>query len=116
MNRKQIVWVFIYRIALALLTCSIIHADEFFQSLEVAHNVVFGYGKLTWEWQPDVAIRSILYPALYVPIYWILRVTDLDTTGLLVCDLSMIPSGPEHMSERIARYMHRKYLTAQLQH
>jgi phosphatidylinositol glycan class B len=104
--------VFIYRIGLALLTRSIIYADEFFQSLEIAHNVVFGYGKLTWEWQPDIAIRSILYPALYAPIYWTLRVTDLDTTGLLVCGLSMIPNAVEHMSERVARYMHRKYSTA----
>ena len=87
MNRKHIVGIFGYRIILALLTRSIFQPDEFFQSLEVAHNVVFGYGKLTWEWQHNVAIRSIVYPALYAPVYWILRVTGLDATGLLVCEL-----------------------------
>ena len=86
MKRKHIVGILVYRIVLALLTRSIFQPDEFFQSLEVAHNLVFGYGKLTWEWQPTVAIRSIVYPALYVPTYWILRVTGLDATGLLVCD------------------------------
>jgi len=91
MKRKYVVGVFIYRIALALLTRSIFQPDEFFQSLEIAHNVVFGYGKLTWEWQPNVAIRSIVYPALYVPVYWILRVTGLDTTGLLVCEFPIVP-------------------------
>ena len=91
MKRKHIVGIFIYRIALALLTRSIFQPDEFFQSLEVAHNLVFGYGKLTWEWQPGIAIRSVVYPASYVPVYWILRVTGLDSTGLLVCQLSIIP-------------------------
>jgi hypothetical protein len=94
MERKHIVGVFGYRIALALLTRSIFQPDEFFQSLEVAHNVVFGYGKLTWEWQPGIAIRSIVYPALYVPVYLILRVTGLDATGLLVCDLPIILNAP----------------------
>ena len=91
MKREHIVWILVYRIALALLTCSVFQPDEFFQSLEVAHNVVFGYGKLTWEWQPGVAIRSIVYPALYVPVYWILRVTGLDVTALLVCTFPIIP-------------------------
>ena len=87
MKRKHIVGILVYRIVLALLTRSIFQPDEFFQSLEVAHNFVFGYGKLTWEWQPTVAIRSIVYPALYVPVYWTLRATGLDASGLLVCEL-----------------------------
>jgi len=91
MNRKYVTGIFGYRIALALLTRSIFQSDEFFQSLEVAHNVVFGYGKLTWEWHPGVAIRSVVYPMLYAPVYWILRVTGLDTTGLLVRESPIIP-------------------------
>ncbi|PSR83058.1 hypothetical protein PHLCEN_2v5862 [Hermanssonia centrifuga] len=58
--------------------------DEFFQSLEVAHHLVFGYGHLTWEWLSPKPIRSILYPALNVPIYWLLKVLRLDGTKLLV--------------------------------
>ena len=95
MKRKHIVGILVYRIALALLTRSIFQPDEFFQSLEVAHNLVFGYGKLTWEWQPTVAIRPIVYPALYVPVYWILRATGLDATGLLVCVLPISWEAPE---------------------
>jgi phosphatidylinositol glycan class B len=72
------------RVWMALATRTFFQPDEFFQSLEVAHRIVFGYGKLTWEWQPATAIRSIVFPALYVPIYWILRVTGLDGTVLLV--------------------------------
>ena len=91
MDRKHIAGIFGYRIVLALLTRSVFQPDEFFQSLEVAHNVVFGYGKLTWEWQPEVAIRSIVYPMLYAPVYWILRVTSLDATSLLVRKSPIIP-------------------------
>lgn len=114
MKRKYIVGIFIYRIALALLTRSIFQPDEFFQSLEVAHNVVFGYGKLTWEWQPGVAIRSIVYPTLYVPVYWVLRVTGLDATGLLVCELSIIPKAPNVIPECVARYARPRCSVASL--
>ena len=116
MERKHIVWIFIYRITLALLTRSIFQPDEFFQSLEVAHNLVFGYGKLTWEWQPDVAIRSIAYPALYVPVYWTLRVTGLDATGLLVRDFPIFRKPPGITPDRVFRYMHPSYLMVRSQH
>lgn len=115
MNRKCIAWIFVYRIALALLTRSIFQPDEFFQSLEVAHNAVFGYGKLTWEWQPSFAIRSIVYPALYVPIYWILRVTGLDATDLLVCHLPITQMSQSIPSKHVARYTRPKYLMGRLQ-
>ncbi|KJA24997.1 glycosyltransferase family 22 protein [Hypholoma sublateritium FD-334 SS-4] len=65
--------------------------DEYFQSLEPAHKLVFGYGHLTWEWMISQPIRSIIYPALNVPIYYFLKVTGLSELGqlgdllLLVC-------------------------------
>ena len=58
--------------------------DEYFQSLEVAHHLVFGYGALTWEWVSARPIRSIVYPALNVPVYWALKALRLDDTELLV--------------------------------
>ncbi|KAK0525777.1 glycosylphosphatidylinositol anchor biosynthesis [Tilletia horrida] len=80
--------------------------DEFWQSLEVAHRIVFGYGHLTWEWRDGRAtspsssllssddsgwdavmagspVRSIAYPAVFVPVYWALKVLALDDTFLL---------------------------------
>ena len=114
MDRKHIAGIFGFRIALALLTRSIFQPDEFFQSLEVAHNLVFGYGKLTWEWQPDVAIRSIIYPMLYTPVYWVLRVTNLDTTSLLVRESPIIPeprasylTAPLGIRTKVTQWRHR---------
>jgi Alg9-like mannosyltransferase family len=72
------------RILIALLTRSFFQPDEYFQALEPAHNFVFGYGTLTWEWLTHRPIRSVIYPALNIPIYWLLKVLKLDHSWLLV--------------------------------
>ncbi|KAF4756375.1 hypothetical protein FOZ62_013358, partial [Perkinsus olseni] len=66
-------WFLLYRIVNALLISSYSSADEYWQSIEVSHYLVFGKGYLTWEWQPEVALRSSLMPLLYVPYYWLLK-------------------------------------------
>ncbi|MFW9928841.1 MAG: hypothetical protein ACFFD1_05585 [Candidatus Thorarchaeota archaeon] len=42
----------------------LIHPDEHYQGLEVAHFLLYGYGDLTWEWHVSSysPIRSILFP------------------------------------------------------
>ncbi|KAI0672934.1 glycosyltransferase family 22 protein [Trametes maxima] len=72
------------RIGIALSTCTFFQPDEYYQSLEVAHYLVFGYGQLTWEWLASDPIRSIVYPALNVPVYWLLKVSHLDNTSALI--------------------------------
>ena len=74
----------IWRIAIAVSTRTFFQPDEFFQSLEVAHRAVFGYGQLTWEWASTPPIRSPFFPALFLPIYWIIKVTHLDSGYALV--------------------------------
>jgi len=71
------------RVLVALFTRTYFQPDEYFQSLEPAHHLVFGYGHLTWEWLARKPIRSILYPMLNVPIYWILSITGLSEAGAL---------------------------------
>lgn len=56
--------------------------DEYWQSLEVAHKLVFRYGYLTWEWH--AGIRSYIYPFLISILYRILSVLNLDFVSLLV--------------------------------
>jgi hypothetical protein len=72
------------RTLIALATRTFFQPDEYFQALEPAHVFVFGYGDLTWEWTSKPPIRSILYPILNVPIYWLLKILRLDGTSLLV--------------------------------
>ncbi|KAF7323124.1 Mannosyltransferase [Mycena chlorophos] len=71
------------RVLIALSTATVFQPDEYFQSLEPAHHLVFGYGHLTWEWRSPRPIRSILYPALNVPVYWLLKATSLDKSPVL---------------------------------
>jgi GPI mannosyltransferase 3 len=80
----------IIRVLVAFCTRTFFQPDEYFQSLEPAHHLVFGYGHLTWEWLSPRPIRSIIYPALNVPIYWLLKITGLSESvigdWLLVSD------------------------------
>ncbi|KAJ6525673.1 glycosyltransferase family 22 protein [Mycena capillaripes] len=82
-TRFVVLTALLVRVFIALCTSTVFQPDEYFQSLEPAHHLVFGYGHLTWEWLSPRPIRSILYPALNVPIYWFLKVTGLDTLGTL---------------------------------
>ncbi|KAG5881606.1 hypothetical protein JTB14_030303 [Gonioctena quinquepunctata] len=56
--------------------------DEYWQSLEVAHNSVFKYGYLTWEWTKG--IRSYIPPLIIAGLYKILQITGLDTANILI--------------------------------
>ncbi|ROT64741.1 hypothetical protein C7M84_017308 [Penaeus vannamei] len=57
-------------------------ADEYWQATEVAHNLAFGYGYLTWEWR--VGLRSILYPSVFACLYKVLAIFNLDYPLLLI--------------------------------
>ncbi|KAI0280018.1 glycosyltransferase family 22 protein [Russula aff. rugulosa BPL654] len=74
----------VIRVTIALATRTFFQPDEYFQALEPAHYLVFGYGDLTWEWTSKPPIRTILYPALNIPIYWLLKIFSLDGTSLLI--------------------------------
>lgn len=56
--------------------------DEYWQSLEVAHKFVYGYGYLSWEWTKG--IRSYLHPGIIAIVYKILQLIGVDSTEMLV--------------------------------
>lgn len=62
-------------------TATYFSPDEYWQSLEVAHHFVFGYGYLTWEWK--YGLRSFLHPFLFAIPYWMLSVFHLDYPWLV---------------------------------
>ncbi len=73
-----------WRLLWALGTRTFFVADEFFQSVEVAHAVLFGAGQLTWEWTAASPVRSWLHPLLYAGPLWLLREAGLDSRGAVV--------------------------------
>lgn len=68
----------VFRLLNALLIETFHVPDEYWQSVEVAHRSVFGYGFLTWEWQPAATLRSFLHPSLYAGLYMLVSWTGLD--------------------------------------
>ena len=67
-----------FRILNSLLIETFHVPDEYWQSIEVAHRAVFGYGFLTWEWQPSATLRSFLHPALFAAAYRVIDWISLD--------------------------------------
>lgn len=89
LNRTAI----LIRIIIALFTRTVFQPDEYFQSLEPAHHLVFGYGHLTWEWMAPQPIRSIIYPAINVPLYYFLKASGLSEIWQLG-DLLLVSEHP----------------------
>ena len=71
-----------FRIANGLVVRTYFSPDEYWQSLEVAYDIVFGTppdNSLTWEWLPGARIRGALHPMLFATLYETLRVLGLDS-------------------------------------
>ncbi|XP_038970951.1 GPI mannosyltransferase 3 isoform X2 [Phoenix dactylifera] len=71
-----------FRATNSLLVQTYFNPDEHWQSLEVAHRIVFGYGHLTWEWKRG--IRSYLHPLVFALLYKIMAFLRLDTPWFMV--------------------------------
>lgn len=71
-----------FRILNSLLVQTYFNPDEHWQLLEVAHQLVFGYGHLTWEWKRG--IRSYLHPFLFTFLYKVLAILHLDTPWFMM--------------------------------
>ncbi|KAJ3081036.1 hypothetical protein HK102_002625 [Quaeritorhiza haematococci] len=79
---KLFIPIFLFRCYNAMAVKTYFDPDEYWQSQEVAHEVVFGYGYLTWEW--TYAIRGFAHPLVFATGYKLLEVAGLDDTELLV--------------------------------
>ncbi|OII77774.1 plasmid maintenance protein [Cryptosporidium andersoni] len=73
-----------FRIINSLLIKTTFNPDEYWQSLEVAYQIVFGYGFLTWEWDHCIALRSIIYPLLFALIYKIFNIINISNTIFII--------------------------------
>lgn len=83
MGNWDVALIFVFvRLLSVLLVQTYFVADEYWQSLEVAHKVVFGYGYLTWEWAHG--IRSYVHPLFVAFLYKTLQICGLDKPELLV--------------------------------
>ncbi|XP_043349312.1 GPI mannosyltransferase 3 isoform X2 [Dermochelys coriacea] len=84
------IYLVLFTITLRVLNCFLVQTsfvpDEYWQSLEVAHHMVFNYGYLTWEWAEG--LRGYSYPLLFATIYRVLQLLAKDDVQLLyLCQL-----------------------------
>lgn len=63
--------IFCIRLANALSITTFFQPDEYYQALEPAHNFVFGYGYITWEWKEH--LRASFHPLIYSMGYFLTR-------------------------------------------
>ncbi|XP_057344808.1 GPI mannosyltransferase 3 isoform X2 [Manis pentadactyla] len=80
------IYLVLFTIALRISNCFLVQTsfvpDEYWQSLEVAHHMVFNYGSLTWEWTER--LRGYTYPLIFASIYKILHLLGKDSVQLLI--------------------------------
>ena len=70
------------RIFNALTIRTFFQPDEYYQSLEPAWKLVYGYGETTWEWKE--AIRGFLYPSLFASVWWVAKTLSIENPLTLV--------------------------------
>lgn len=71
----------LFRVVGGLFVTSSFVPDEYWQSLEVAHNFIFGYGYQTWEWRHS--IRSAVYPLFISAQFQLLKLLKWDTVYMI---------------------------------
>ena len=70
-----------YRLFNVYLVRTYMDPDETWQSLEVAHQMAFGTGYLTWEWRHQ--LREYAYPLIFAAIYKTIAIFGLDDLMLV---------------------------------
>uniref|UniRef100_A0A3B4Y1X7 Mannosyltransferase n=1 Tax=Seriola lalandi dorsalis TaxID=1841481 RepID=A0A3B4Y1X7_SERLL len=88
-NARVVVFSVVFRLINCFLVQTSFVPDEYWQSLEVSHRMVFKYpfgenltyGYLTWEWKEG--LRGFSYPLFFAFIYKILYFIKLDSVNLL---------------------------------
>ncbi|XP_043554924.1 GPI mannosyltransferase 3 isoform X1 [Chiloscyllium plagiosum] len=110
-----------FSIVLRIVNCFLVQTsfvpDEYWQSLEVAHNMVFKYGYLTWEWKER--LRGYAYPLFFASFYKLLQIFKKDTVQLLIwvprlvqsllaalADVKLYSIMKKHESTEIAKWVY----------
>src|SRR3989338_5024992 len=81
MNVRLLITLIAFRCVNAIIVQTYFNPDEFWQSVEVAHFWVYGYGELTWEWKEQ--LRGWTHPFVFALIFWLLKLFSLDVPFLI---------------------------------
>ena len=108
--------IFIIRSIQSYLLTTFLHPDEYWQSSEIAHNIIYGYGYITWEWQSYAKIRGFIHPLLIAFIFKILNILNIDNQFIIdvtpkiifvfvavITDFALYKATARFFNENIAR-------------
>lgn len=82
LDRRVFLMLLCIRVFNSLTVQTFFQPDEYYQSLEPAWNLVYGYGETTWEWKE--AIRGFLYPSSFAGLWWALKIIGVKDANSLV--------------------------------
>jgi len=83
-DRRILLALICIRVFNALTITTFFQPDEYYQSLEPAWKLVYGYGETTWEWREG--IRGFLYPSLFASVWWVTNTIGIRNANTLVID------------------------------
>ncbi|SCO68517.1 GPI mannosyltransferase 3, putative [Plasmodium vivax] len=78
-SKRCLLYLILFRLLNSLAVQTSFFPDEYAQSIEISHYWVFGYGHKPWEWEPCISLRSVVHPLTYAILFYILKITKLDT-------------------------------------
>ncbi|KAJ8029122.1 GPI mannosyltransferase 3 [Holothuria leucospilota] len=79
--QRLAVFILVFRLVNSFVIQTSFVPDEYWQTLEVAHGSVFGYGYQTWEWR--TGLRGYTYPLIFASLFKLLQFLHLDYPVLL---------------------------------
>lgn len=82
------VWLIIaFRVVNAFVIQTFFQPDEYFQAWEKAHNDVYGYGQVTWEWKSS--LRSSIVPVVFGAVFRLANLLRINymVLGKVFCGL-----------------------------
>ncbi|CXJ02927.1 GPI mannosyltransferase 3, putative [Plasmodium berghei] len=84
LSKYSFFYLSIFRLFNSLFVQTSFFPDEYAQSVEISHYMIFGYGHMPWEWEPCISLRSIVHPLFYAILFYILKISRLDSPFLVL--------------------------------
>ena len=74
MEYSNFVLIILLRICLFFISRQFVQADEYWQGTEMVYELVNGGIYKAWEWDSRKPIRSIIFPIIYSPISYLMKI------------------------------------------
>lgn len=104
-----LIWLFALtiRIVISIISKGYTHPDEYYQSIEIAYEKVFGIGRIPWEFEEG--IRSWVYPGIIIGIFKLMLFLGASNFETLIIGVRLFSAFCSMISVVVSYYF-AKYL------